>query len=960
MEAAVVSCVLKTLAPKIFAFLQEKHDLRRGLKRDIEYIRHELDMIAAAIEDHHRRSWRWSDGANDTEKCWIQSVRDLAYSMQDCMDSFLHRVRGGGLKTISVRTKFADKIRELKKKSEEISKLRETYTGVGQASTSGASPPTSEVPGTPAADLVGIDVARDELLELMREDEGKQKQLKVISIVGFAGTGKTVLASLVYHSVTVGEEYEPRVWVRASEMGAGDVLSEILRQVQVGMRVHDGYCDNLSECLRSKRFLIVIDDMRTEYWNIIKNAFPKNMAVSSRVIVTTAIQSIANACSANNGHVYVMRPLDEEHSKRLFFKEASSDYYAPAEQVLKKCDGLPLALVTTAQLLQSKCQLTPEGCADLCRYLGEHVEKEETLARMKHALLQSYYSLRGHVLKACLLYLGIFPSGRPVRRKCLIRRWLAEGFVQADYRRSAPVVAIDNFKELMNRSILQHVDMSNNTEAKTCQTHGMVREFILQKSMCENFITLLYDQARLPDKIRRLSIHHNGAADRLKTDIDLSLVRSLTIFGKADEHVLEFSKYKLLQVLDLEECETLNDEHVKNICNLLLLRYLSLGGNITTLPKEISKLKMLETLDVRSARVKILPIPIQVIKLPGLIHLLGAFRFPNVGKEMKKLETVLPDRSKLETLAGFVADQSPAFPQLMSHMNSLKKVKVWCEPTADGSNSFTHLSCPLQEFIQSGTKVMDGRSLSLSFEGCSQDFLDFRPDDNYYCLSSLKLHGELQRLPLFVTKLGSVTELCLSSPDQLSGDVLAALSNVSALHYLKLITRQLDRFVIKQGELKNLRRLCIVVQSMACLENQEGALPQLESLWLLCKGLNGLCGAEIEHLTRLKEVALDDGVSEKTKKEWKEAAKKHLKQPRVSLLGRKDVDQNRMQMGVGSEPREISESRAAPSPEVADIQRQVHRGSAGMFGGLFRSREANGRTSTVVSCSESGQDGVTT
>ncbi|CAO1948322.1 unnamed protein product [Urochloa humidicola] len=459
---------------------------------------------------------------------------------------------------MSVRAKFAAEIQELRRKSEAASKLRELYTSAGhlQSSTPGPSASAfvaSTSTQTPAADLVGMDAPRDEVLELMREDEGHPKRLKVISIVGFGGLGKTVLARQVYDSVAVGD-YNPRVWVRASDKGAGDVLDEILRQVQVGMQVHDGSCDELVECLKFKRFFIVIDDLRTEYWNAIKNAFPKDMGVSSRVIVTTAIQSIANACSADNGHVYVMRSLNEKQSKELFFKQTSLEEYAPAEQVMKKCDGLPLALVTTAQLLQSKCQMTPAGCANMCRYMGEHVENEETLARLKHVLLQNYSSLPGHALKACLLYLSIFPSGHPIKRKCLIRRWLAEGFVEAD-RRSAVDVATDNFKALTDRSIIKPIDISNNAEAKTCQTHGMMLEFILQKSIHENFITSLYDQAGLPDKIRRLSLHRRRGAtrDKINSNIDLSLVRSLTIFGEVGMHITEFSKYELLRVLDLQE-----------------------------------------------------------------------------------------------------------------------------------------------------------------------------------------------------------------------------------------------------------------------------------------------------------------------------------------------------------------------------------------------------------------------
>ncbi|KAL6908201.1 hypothetical protein ACP4OV_002371 [Aristida adscensionis] len=966
MEIAVVSSVLRMLGPKIFTFLQENHQLRADLELNTQFVKNELGMIAAALEEHDRRSW--SNGPSEEQRVWIQIVRDLAYSMEDIIDRFFHRVsleasaspfrrRSHRLKTTLLRTEFAAKIRELKKVSDEIAKLRQKYVpGGGRSSdhpgaSAASTSPSPDGDTAPVADLVGMDVPLGEIMELIREDEGQPKQLKVISIVGFGGLGKTVLAKQVYTSVAVGNAYEPRVWVSASEMGAGDVLKEILRQVRHGSR------KSLSECLRSKRFFIVIDDMRTEYWNTIKNAFPKDVELNSRVIVTTAVWSIANACSAGNGHVYLMRTLEKGHSDQLFFREASSDYYEPAEPVLKKCDGLPLALVTTAQLLQSKGQLTPEGCADLCRCMGRRLETEHTLERMKRVLLQNYLGLRGHVLKACLLYLGIFPCGHLVRRKRLIRRWLAERFVEADQHSEA----MESFKELLDRSIIKHIGMSNNMEAKTCQIHGMMLDFILHKSTSENFITL-YDQDCLPSKIRRLSLHHNDASDRPKTDIDLSLIRSLTVFGKADQHVLQFSKYELLQVLDLEECEGLNDEHVKKICNLFLLRYLSLGGDITELPKEISRLKFLETLDARGAKAKSLPICIEVIMLPCLIHLLGVFRLPEVGKKMRKVQTFLSEKSNMETLAGFIVDKSSVFPSIMSHMDILKKVKVFCEPTADDN-----LSGPLQKFIQRGTKVNDGRSLSLSFKGSLPQFLDFHLEGNSY-LSSLKLHGKLRSLPPFVTELRGVTELCLSSPDQLSMDVLTALSNVRALHYLKLIAKHLDRFVITQGGFKNLRRLCIVVQSITSLENQEGALPQLESLWLLCKEMNGICGARIEYLRRLKEVALDDRVSKKTEEKWKQVAKKHLKQPRVTLVKIEEADQSEIQqIVVEDEPREVPESTAASTPEAADSQRQVHpestsavvhKKSEGMTDVPFSSRKANVRTSVKASCNGNIQDGV--
>ncbi|EMS53475.1 Disease resistance protein RPP13 [Triticum urartu] len=209
-----------------------------------------------------------------------------------------------------------------------------------------------------------------------------------------------------------------------------------------------------------------------------------------------------------------MKTLADEHSRLLFLKEAFQDDNPPADkemtihqliklgsEALKKCDGLPLALVTTARYLQSTGNPTHGNWATLCHNLGAHLETKEMLARMKRVLVHSYTSLVKHDVKTCLLYLGIYPSGRTVRRESLIRKWCAEGFIQGDYMCNALDAAIGNFKELVNRSIIQRTDASsknNEDQVKTYHTHGMMLEFILHMSKCDNFITLLYDQMAPP------------------------------------------------------------------------------------------------------------------------------------------------------------------------------------------------------------------------------------------------------------------------------------------------------------------------------------------------------------------------------------------------------------------------------------------------------------------------------
>ncbi|CAO2148404.1 unnamed protein product, partial [Urochloa humidicola] len=101
----------------------------------------------------------------------------------------------------------------------------------------------------------------------------------------------------------IGKQFEERAWVSGNHGDPGELLSEILRQLHkpdlVTSNVNQLSAD-LCNYLNNKRYFIVIDDMRSDQWSIVKSAFPRN--ISSRIVVTTKIQSVANICSSNNGY----------------------------------------------------------------------------------------------------------------------------------------------------------------------------------------------------------------------------------------------------------------------------------------------------------------------------------------------------------------------------------------------------------------------------------------------------------------------------------------------------------------------------------------------------------------------------------------------------------------------------------------------------------------------------------
>jgi len=71
-----------------------------------------------------------------------------------------------------------------------------------------------------ASGLVGMDGPRDELIQLM----GGENELKVLSIVGFGGLGKTTLANEVYCKLQ--GEFQCRAFVSVSQKNKHQEASE--------------------------------------------------------------------------------------------------------------------------------------------------------------------------------------------------------------------------------------------------------------------------------------------------------------------------------------------------------------------------------------------------------------------------------------------------------------------------------------------------------------------------------------------------------------------------------------------------------------------------------------------------------------------------------------------------------------------------------------------------------------
>ena len=233
-----------------------------------------------------------------------------------------------------------------------------------------------------------------------------------------------------------------------------------------GVKLQDMTDDELKsvlhESLEDRRYLLVMDDIwKTEVWNEVSTAFPNN-SNGSRILITSRIKEVALHATTVNNSVPPIPPyelpfLNKDKSWELFSKKVFWEGTCPPEletlgrQLVKSCDGLPLAIVVLGGLLASK----EKTHRIWSKYIG-HVNSYLTEDRSSCIdILALSYNHLPRRLKPCFLYFGIYPEDFEIPVRQLIRLWIAEGFIWQIGNRNIEDVAEDYLEELIDRSLVQ-------------------------------------------------------------------------------------------------------------------------------------------------------------------------------------------------------------------------------------------------------------------------------------------------------------------------------------------------------------------------------------------------------------------------------------------------------------------------------------------------------------------------
>ncbi|KAM3361787.1 putative disease resistance protein [Capsicum galapagoense] len=441
------------------------------------------------------------------------------------------------------------------------------------------------------------------------------------------------------------------------ETVAGWVKEDVLKNILFGVIASSGepaldfmsamdegwLLERTNDYLQDKKYLLVLDDIWDEnLWEELKHAFPRR---KGRIIITTRIHGIASL-PEDNFQIYDLQPLHYELAWRMFCKKAfrSSQGTCPddlkefAEAVVRKCGGLPLAIVAIGGLLSCNGRNSRvwQSVLDTLDWEFNH---HRDIERLNKTLLFSYNHLPFY-LKYCFLYPSLLPEAYEIGRKSFM---------------------------------IQAVTIHARDVVKACKLHDLMRDVANQMLKEERFGSILEEVDKtIQERQRRLVIYED--VDSIPSDISKLNVRSHLMF-RVNE--LSFSalqkllrQLKLVRVLDLQHAplEKLPNE----IGNLMHLRYLDLRGTlINDLPKSVKNLRNLRTLDVRNTEVKHLPAGIN--ELQHLRHLLlSSFRDRENG--FVKMDGDGKHFVKLQTLSGIESDEDLV--KQLRNLTSLRKLYI--------------------------------------------------------------------------------------------------------------------------------------------------------------------------------------------------------------------------------------------------------------------------------------------
>ncbi|KAK1418899.1 hypothetical protein QVD17_28050 [Tagetes erecta] len=660
MAELVLSAFLPVLFDRLASAAVKTITRYKGIETEIKKWQRSLTQIQDVLTDASQK-----EITNQSVKRWLNDLQHLAYDIDDVLDdlayqemerefnhepskpitSKVRKIIPRCCTNFSTSNKMHEQLDIISAKLQDLVKER-TDLGLRVEEETRPTNITNnrrfQSSVVDPSSIVGRKKEKQELVQQLLSPS--DQNYSIVPIFGMGGVGKTTLAGLLYNEKQVKDHFQLKAWVCVSdEFDIFSITKVIFKSV--APEVKEEFTDfnllqvALANHLRGKTFLLVLDDVWSEDYDDWKNLVKPFYTCThgSKIIITTRKDELLKQLVYSPLNKQLDTLSDEDALSLVAINALDANTFDShlslkpyAEGIVKKCGGLPLALIALGRLLRTKKDEV-EHWEDV---LNSEIWSLKDGGGIIPALRLSYNDLLAP-LKQLFAYCSLFPKDFLFNKQELVLLWMAEGFLHQSTPSHSTKERLGHeyFDELLSRSFFQHapnsesmfvmhdllndlaiyvageffVRLDNETEKNTREE--MFRKYRHMSFVCEQYVAY-----------KRFNTLRRTKCLRTFLATSVGVVESWQPFYLSNKVLTDLlPELPFLRVLHLRNSKI--SEVPKSIGTLRHLRYLNLSNTIIThLPEDVCKLYNLQTLIVYGCYC-LVKLPNNFLKLKNLVHL---------------------------------------------------------------------------------------------------------------------------------------------------------------------------------------------------------------------------------------------------------------------------------------------------------------------------------------------------